>query len=112
MRIGLFKHTILNTVKSIWFWLKKPDRKFIKTIIEDMLEYKTTVLNQLWDKNEKTAREWKNYFSKHLWNEIWANLWEKVEKIMVKFIWKIDKNSNCFCFDTVNINKNYAKKME
>ena len=112
MKIDILKHTILNTVKSLWFWMKKPDRKFIKTILENMIQYKTTVLSQLWDKHEKTAREWKNYFSKHLWNEVWANLWEKIEKIMVKLIWKLDKNINFFCFDTVDINKNSAKKME
>lgn len=91
--------------------MKKPDRKFIKIILENMIQYKKTVLIQLWNKNIKTAREWKNYFSKHLWNEVWANLWGKVEKIMIKFVWKIDKNINCFCFDTVDINKNSAKKM-
>ena len=48
----------LNTVKSLWFWMKKPDRKFIKIILENMIQYKTTVLSQLWDKDEKTAREW------------------------------------------------------
>jgi hypothetical protein len=31
---------------------------------------------------------------------------------MVKFIWKIDKNNDFFCFDTVDSNKNSAKKME
>ncbi|MDQ7008684.1 MAG: hypothetical protein Q9M94_00130, partial [Candidatus Gracilibacteria bacterium] len=112
MKIDILKHIILNTVKSLGFGMKKPDRKFIKIILENMIQYKTTVLSQLGDKNEKTTREWKNYFSKHLGDEIWANLGEKVEKIMIKFIGKIDKNINCFCFDTVDINKNSAKKIE
>jgi len=92
--------------------MKKPERKFFRTILENMLEYKTTVLTKLWDTSEKPAWELKNYYSKHLWKMQWSNLWEKVEKIMIKFIWKIDKENNYFCLDTVDINKNSAKKME
>jgi hypothetical protein len=112
MKIDILKHTILNSVKSLGFWVKKTERKFIRTILENMLEYKTTVLSKLWNTDEKPAKELKNYYSFHLWNKIWNNLWEKVEKIMIKFIWKIDKENNCFCFDTVDTNKNSAKKME
>jgi hypothetical protein len=112
MKIDILKHTILNTVKSLSFWMKKSERKFIRTILENMLEYKTTVLSKLWDTDEKSAKELKNYYSRHLWKSIWFKLWEKVEKIMIKFIWKINKEENCFCFDTVDTNKNSAKKME
>jgi len=31
---------------------------------------------------------------------------------MIKFILKIDKENNYFCFDTVDINKNLAEKIE
>ncbi len=112
MKIDIFKHTIINVVKSVAYWMKKPERKFFRTILENMLEYKTTVLTKLWDTSEKPAWELKNYYSKHLWKMQWSNLWEKVEKIMIKFIWKIDKENNYFCLDTVDINKNSAKKME
>jgi len=112
MKIDILKHTIVNTVKSVSFWMKKPEKKFFRTILENMLEYKTTVLTKMWDTKEKKAWEMKNYYSKHLWNNQWSNLWEKVEKIMIKFIWKIDKENNYFCLDTVDINKNSAKKME
>jgi hypothetical protein len=47
MKIDILKHTIINTVKSITFGMKKPDVKFFKTILENMLEYRTTVLSQL-----------------------------------------------------------------
>lgn len=112
MKIDILKHTIINTVKSVAFWMKKPDVLFFKTILENMLEYRTTVLSQLWNIEEKPAKELKNYYSRHLWKQIWSNLWEKVENIMIKFIWKINKEENCFCFDTVDTNKNSAKKME
>ena len=77
-----------------------------------MLEHRTTVLSQLWNTDERSAKELKNYYSRHLWKELWSNFWEKVEKRMVKFIWKINKQENCFCFDTVDTNKNSAKKMQ
>jgi hypothetical protein len=112
MKTDILKHIILNTVKSLSFWMKKSERKFIRTILENMLEYKTIVLSQLWDTDKKPAKELKNYYSFNLWKWEWSNLWEKVEKIMVKFIWKIDKENNFFCFDTVDTNKNSAKKME
>lgn len=66
MKIDLLKHTIMNTVKIVTFWLKKAEKKFFKTILENMLEYKTTVLSKLWNLEEKTAKEWKNYYLKHL----------------------------------------------
>ena len=112
MKIDILKHTLLNTIKSLSFWMKKPERKFIKTILENMLEYRTTVLSRLWDTDKKPAKELKNYYSFNLWKWEWSNLWEKVEKIMVKFIWKPDRENNFFCFDTVDTNKNSAKKME
>lgn len=112
MKIDILKHIIINTIKSVTFWMKKPERKFFRTILENMLEYRTTVLSQLWNTNKKSAKELKNYYSMHLWNIVWSNLWEKIEKIMIKFIWKIDRKNNYFCFDTVDTNKNSAKKME
>ena len=112
MKIDIFKHTIVNIVKSVSFWMKKPEKKFFRTILENMLEYKTTVLTKMWDTKEKSAWELKNYYSNHLWKEEWSNLWKKVEKIMIKFIWKIEKENNFFCFDTVDKNKNSAKKMQ
>jgi len=112
MKIDILKHTIINTVKNVTFWMKKPDVKFFKTTLENMLEYRTTVLSQLWNTDIKPARELKNYYSMHLWKEIWSNLWEKIENRMLKFIWNINKDENCFCFDTVDINKNSAKEME
>ena len=112
MKIDILTHTIINTVKSVAFWMKKPDIKFFKTTLENMLEYRTTVLSQLWNTDKKSAKELKNYYSRNLWKEIWSNLWEKVENRMVKFIWKVNKEENYFCFDTVDTNKNSAKKME
>ncbi len=112
MKIDILKHTIVNTVKSVSFWMKKPEKKFFRTILENMLEYKTTVLTKMWDTKAKSAWELKNYYSNHLWKKEWSNLWEKVEKVMIKFIWKIDKENNFFSLDTVDINKNSAKKME
>jgi len=112
MKIDILKHTITNTIKSLTFWMKKPERVFLKTILENMLEYKTTVLSKLWDTKKLSAKQLLKYYSRHLGKVEWFNLWEKVEKIMIKFIWKIDKENNCFCFDTVDTNKNSAKVIE
>lgn len=30
MKIDILKHTIINTVKSVSFWMKKPERKFLE----------------------------------------------------------------------------------
>ncbi len=81
MKTDILKHTILNTVKSLSFWMKKPERKFIRTILENMLEYKTTVLSKMWDTDKKSAKELKNYYSFNLWKWEWNDLWKKVEKI-------------------------------
>ena len=61
MKIDILKHTIVNIVKSVSFWMKKPEKKFFRTILENMLEYKTTVLTKMWDTKEKSAWELKNY---------------------------------------------------
>ena len=112
-KIDLLKHTIVNTVKSIWYWMKQKDRAFVRDIFERIMEYKTTVLSNLWDTdNKESTKALRSYFSKHLWQEKWKNLPWKVEKVMMKFIWVVDKDSDFFCFDTVDINKNSAKKME
>ena len=60
MKIDILTHTIINTVKSVAFWMKKPDIKFFKTTLENMLEYRTTVLSQLWNTDKKSAKELKN----------------------------------------------------
>lgn len=112
-KIDLLKHTIVNTVKSIWYWMKQKDRIFIRDIYERMMEYKTTVLSNLWDTdNKESTKAVRSYFSKHLWQKKWKDLPEKVIKVMKKYIWKIDKDLDFFCFDTVDVNKNSAKKME
>lgn len=111
MKVDLLKHTIVNTVKSLWYSLKKPERNFLRIILENMLEHKTTVLSKLWDTKEMNAKATRNYYTKHLWKDCFSDLKKNIEKILVKFIWKLDKNS-AFCFDSVDINKNSAKKME
>ena len=112
-KIDLLKHTIVNTVKSIWYGMKQKDRIFIRNIYERMMEYKTTVLSKLWDtENKESTKVLRSYLSKHLWQNKWNDLPNKVTKIMKKFIWKIDKEKDFFCFDTVDVNKNSAKKME
>ena len=37
MKIDILKHTIVNIVKSVSFWMKKPEKKFFRTILENML---------------------------------------------------------------------------
>ena len=111
MNTDILQHTISRVVKSLWYWQTKPERKFIKTILENILEYKTTVLYKLWNTEIMPAKKWCEYYSSHLWKSCWKDLWKKVEKMAVKFIWKLDSNTN-ICFDWVDVNKNKSKKME
>ncbi|MFK7780581.1 MAG: hypothetical protein QM490_05615 [Candidatus Gracilibacteria bacterium] len=62
MKIDILKHTIINTVKSVTFGIKKPDIKFFKTTLENMLEYKTTVLSHLGNTDLIPTKELKNYY--------------------------------------------------
>jgi len=111
MKTDILQHTISRVVKSLWYGQTKPERKFIKTILENMLEYKTTVLYKLWDTETLSAKKWCEYYSSHLWKNCWKDLWKMVEKTAVKFIWELNSNTN-ICFDWVDINKNKSKKME
>ena len=113
MKIDLLKHTIVNAAKSITYKMKKPAKKFFRKSYESILEFKTPVISHLWDTNNKdSAKTLRKYFSRNLWLKEWCDLPKKVEKVMIKFIWNINKKSDFFCFDTVDINKNTAKKME
>ncbi|MCD5380413.1 transposase [Candidatus Gracilibacteria bacterium] len=112
-KIDLLKHTIVNTVKSLGYGMKQKDRIFLRDIYERMLEHKTTVLSRLGDTdNKESTKSLRGYLSKHLGQDKWSNLPEKVTKIMCKFIGNPRKETDFFCFDTVDINKNSAKKME
>jgi hypothetical protein len=111
MKMDILAHTIMRCEKSLWYNQKKPDRKFIKIAIQNMLEYKTTVLYKLWNTDIMPAKKWCEYFSNNLWKKCWKNMGEKVEKMSVKLIWKLTED-NVICFDWVDINKNTSKKME
>ena len=56
MEIDILQHTISRVFKSLWYSQTKPERKFIKTILENMLEYKTTVLYKLWNTDIISAK--------------------------------------------------------
>jgi len=112
MKIDILKHTLVNVKKSITFWMWKVEKKFFSKILDNLIEYKTPVLSQLWNWLKEWNKVLRKYYTNHLWNEEWLNLPNKVVKIMIKFIWNIDKEKDFFCFDTVDSNKNSAKKME
>ena len=112
MKIDILKNVLTNVKKSVTFWMWKVEKKFFSTILENLIEYKTPVLSQLWNSLKEWSKKLRKYYTNHLGKEEWLELPKKVEKIMVKFIWKIDKENDFFCFDTVDSNKNSAKKME
>jgi len=112
MKIDIVKHTLVNIKKSITFWMWKVEKKFFSTILDNLMEYKTPILSHLWDSLKEWSKKLRKYYTNNLWKNEWIDLPKKVEKIMVKFIWKIDKENDFFCFDTVDSNKNSAKKME
>ena len=112
MKIDILKHILVNVKKSITFWMWKVEKKFFSKILDNFIEYKTPVLSQLWNWLKEWNKVLRKYYSNHLWKEEWLNLPDKVVKIMIKFIWKIDKEKDFFCFDTVDSNKNSAKRME
>ena len=112
MKIDILKHTLVNVKKSITFWMWKVEKKFFSTILDNIIEYKTPVLSQLWNNLKKWSKKLRKYYTNNLWKIEWLNLPQKIEKVIVKLIWKIDKENDFFCFDTVDSNKNSAKKME
>jgi len=111
MVIDVLKHTIVNVCKSVTFDMSKPDKKFFRNIFENMLEYKTTVLSKLWDNNDIQAENISKNYSRNLWKKSFQDLPSKVEKIMIKLIWKIEPDT-MFSFDSVDMNKNSAEVME
>ena len=106
------KKLIVNSCKSVhdrmWFY----DRKFIKTIVENIMEHKTVVLTKLWDTKVKSADQWNRYYTRHLKDKKWSNLKEKIERAVLKLVWTIDSKIDFISMDTVDINKNSSKKME
>jgi len=111
MVIDLLKHTVVNVCKSVTYGMKKPDRKFFRTYLESMLEYRTTVLSRLGDRKKVDACNLLKYFSRNLAKESFTCLQDRVFGVMRKFVGKLDANAR-FCFDSVDLNKYSAKKME
>jgi len=111
MYTDLLKHTIVNTCKSLSYGMKKPDRKFFRTYLESVLEYRTTILSRLWDTKKREAKYLLKYFSRNLWKDSFKDLPDKVFKTLCKFVWNLSSNT-CFCLDSVDLNKYSAKKME
>jgi len=111
MNIDILKHTIVNVCKSVTFGMKKPDKKFFRHSLESLLEYRTTVLSHLGDTTEKDVSHILAYFSYHLGKPVFRNLATKIFVILLRFVWNISPDA-CFCFDSVDLNKYSAKKME
>lgn len=111
MHIDLLKHTIVNVCKSVTFGMKKPDKKFFRTYLESVLEYRTTVLSRLGDTKKTDAKYLLKYFSRNLWKDSFADLQDKVFGVLCKLVWKLPLNV-CFCLDSVDLNKYSAEKME
>jgi len=111
MHIDFFSHTFVNTCKSLSYGMKKPERKFVRTLLWTMLEYRTPVLSRLWDVTKIYACHILKYFSRNLGKTAFDCLPERIFKVLVKFIWKLDTDA-CFCFDSVDLNKSSAKKMQ
>ena len=111
MIIDILKHTIVNVCKSVTYGMKKPDKKFFRRYLESVLEYRTTVLSRLWDRNEEDACTILSYFTRNLGKEVFFDLPAKVSSILFRFIKKIE-SYECACFDSVDLNKYSAKKME
>jgi Transposase DDE domain len=111
MHIDFLSHTFVNTCKSLSYGMKKPDRKFVRTFLWSMLEYRTPVLSRLWDVNKMNACHILKYFSRNLGKTAFKCLPERIFNVLVKFIWKPHADA-CFCFDSVDLNKNSAEKMQ
>ena len=111
MHIDLLKHAIVNVCKSVTFGMKKPDKKFFRTYLESVLEYRTTVLSRLGDTQETDAKCLLKYFSRNLGKDSFADLPSKIFEVLCKLVGKLSPNA-CFCLDSVDLNKYSAKKME
>ena len=87
MKIDILKSILTNVKKSITFWMWKVEKKFFSTILENLIEYKTLVLSQLWNSLKEWSKKLRKYYTNNLWKDEWLELPKKVEKIMAKFIW-------------------------
>ena len=111
MHIDLLKHAIVNVCKSVTYGMAKPDRRFFRTCLESVLERRTTVLSGLGGTGKSDAKHVLKYFSRNLGKEAFVSLPNKVEKVLWKFVGELGPNA-CFCFDSVDLNKHSAEKME
>lgn len=111
MVIDILKHTIVNVCKSVTYGMKKPEVKFFRTCLESILEHRTTVLSNLGKSGRLNSKHVLKYFSRNLGKDSFSNIPKKVEKVLRKFVGELDINT-CFCFDSVDLNKYSAKKME
>jgi hypothetical protein len=111
MHIDILKHVIVNVCKSVTYGMKRPDRKFFRTYLDSMLEYRTTVLSQLGNTNRSDAKNLLKYFSRNLGKDSFSDLPDMVFAVLRKFVGKLSSNA-CFCLDSVDLNKDSAKKME
>jgi len=103
---------ILN--KELWYLMKnewKTDKKFFKEFFNNIMTFRTTIMNKLWTlkyKNpNKMSEKIKNFFQKDNFKDFTL----KVEKRCFSMLWKINKN-DYIVFDEVDISKRYSKKLE
>jgi hypothetical protein len=62
MKIDILKHTLVNVKKSITFWMWKVEKKFFSTILNNIIEYKTPALSQLWNILKKWSKKLRKYY--------------------------------------------------
>jgi hypothetical protein len=76
-----------------------------------MLEYRTTVLSRLGNTDRSDAKNLLKYFSRNLGKDSFSDLPDMVFAVLRKFVGKPSPNA-CFCLDSVDLNKDSAKRME
>jgi hypothetical protein len=111
MQIDILKHVIVNVCKSVTYGMKKPDRKFFRIFLESTLEHRTTVLSNLGKSGKTDSKHILKYFSRNLGKDSLTDFPEKVFAVLRKFAGKLNSDA-CFCLDSVDLNKDSAKKME
>ncbi len=109
--VDILKHTVVNVCKSVTYKMSKPDKKFFRNILENMLEHKTTVLSKLWNNTIIQAENISKYISRNLWKPSFKDLPSKIETVMVRFVWRLAPDM-MFSFDSVDMNKNSSEVME
>jgi len=101
--------TIRNNSRSVLSGMTRPQKKAISEVIRGLFTAGTPVLRHLAQNENKTAKKQGEKYARHL---ECVDLKEKIEESALKKVKQEIKRNTIIAYDTTDINKECAKKME